>query len=133
MRILIVEDDEFSNLALMQLLEADHEVFATREAESADLMLQNQQFDLILLDIGLPGMDGLTLSEHVRGETINRATPIVAVSGMEGDEVVSRAMESGFNAFIKKPYSLRALREVLTLYSGMNGLRHLDPSFRIFQ
>jgi two-component system, sensor histidine kinase len=131
-RILIVEDDEFSNLALMHLLESEHEVFATREAESADLVLRNQQFDLILLDIGLPGMDGIALSEHVRHQTINRETPIVAVSGLEGEEVVQRAQTSGFNAFIKKPYTVEALREVLDLYGG-TPTPPGSLQFRIFQ
>lgn len=133
MRILIVEDDEFSNLALMQVLEPDHEVFATREAESANLMLHNQRFDLILLDIGLPGMDGIALSEHVRGETINCGTPIVAVSGMEGEDVVTRAMHSGFNAFIRKPYTVSVLREVLAMFSSVNTDRIGSSGFRTFQ
>lgn len=131
MRILVVEDDEFSKMALMQVLEREHEVFATREAESADLMLRNQQFDLILLDIGLPGMDGIELSKIVRCASVNRDTPIVAVSGLEGEEIVRRARDSGFNAFIRKPYTLRSLREVVDAYTKSAVERQLD--FAIYQ
>lgn len=132
MRILVVEDDETSNMALMKALEPEHEVFATREAESADLVLQNQRFDLILMDIGLPGMDGITLTELMRQESANRETPVVAVSGMEGEEVITKARDSGFNAFVKKPYSVRSLREIVQAY-GSEPPATARLNFRVFQ
>lgn len=128
MRILVVEDDELSNMALMQALEPDHEVFATHEAESADLVVQNQQFDLILLDINLPGMDGIRFSEIVRCDRYNKNTPIVAVSGMDTADVLDKVRDHGFRAFIKKPYSLKALREAIELYGS--GTQQSD--FRVF-
>jgi CheY-like chemotaxis protein len=128
LKILVVEDDEISNMAMMQALEREHEVFATREAESADLVLQNQKFDLILLDINLPGMDGIRLSEVVRSDSVNRDTPIVAVSGMDSEDVLKRVRDHGFRAFIKKPYSLQTLREAIQVY-GVGNMA--APEFRI--
>lgn len=132
MRILVVEDDELSNIALMQVLEGEHEVFATREAESAEFVLQNQRFDLILLDINLPGMDGIKLSQLVRSESLNRDTPIVAVSGLEGEEVLQQAQTSGFNAFIRKPYTVRSLREAVQTY-GRDNWKNEPQQFRVFE
>ena len=133
MRILVVEDDEISNMMLMQVLEREHEVFATREAESADFMLRNQNFDLVLLDIALPGMNGLELAQSLKKRDPKYSTPIVAVSGLDGEEIVERAQRSGFSAFIRKPYTLTSLKDVLSTYCAATPVLSPIDSFRVYQ
>lgn len=133
LRILVVEDDEISNMMLMHVLEREHEVFATREAESADFMLRNQSFDLVLLDIALPGMNGLELAESLKQRDPKCSTPIVAVSGLDGEEIVDRAHKSGFSAFIRKPYTLNSLKDVLSTYSAAPAVLHSTEGFRVYQ
>jgi CheY-like chemotaxis protein len=107
-RILVV-DDNATNLKLAsEVLEMEgHEVLRAVDAEDALHVLRNQLPDLILMDIALPGMDGLELTRRLKADARFRTVPIVALSAfaMKGDE--EKALASGCDGYITKPINTR--------------------------
>jgi CheY-like chemotaxis protein len=108
---LLIVDDHPLNLKLVRvLLEAEgHDVTIAVDAPSALRALESLHPDLILLDIQLPGVDGLELAQQLKGTPATSAIPIIAVTAyaMKGDEEKVRA--AGCNAYVSKPIDTRAL------------------------
>ncbi len=111
-RILIV-DDNATNLKLASdLLEwAGYAIAKAGDAEQALEAIRQTRPDLILMDIGLPGMDGLTLTRKLKADPATREIRIAALTAfaMKGDE--RKALEAGCDAYIAKPIDTRALPE----------------------
>lgn len=101
-RILVVEDDADINLLLKHLLEgAGYAVTSAFSGSEARLVLAQEPFDLILLDLMLPGMDGEQLISAVRGD---RATPIIVISAKPGTAARVTALRLGADDFVPKPF-----------------------------
>jgi two-component system, cell cycle response regulator DivK len=100
-RLLIVEDSEINRDLLVQLFEDDYDLDLADDGRSAIRLAIEKRPDLILLDIGLPGLSGLEAVRtlRARGDDV----PIVAVSSsvMPGDR--ERALEAGCDDFVPKP------------------------------
>lgn len=106
--ILIVEDNRRSMLLIRDLLEI-HE-FRTLEAfdgEEGIARAKAERPDLILMDLQLPGMDGLTATRLLRQDPVTAGIPVVALTAhaMKGDR--ERALEAGCNGYIAKPIDTR--------------------------
>jgi len=115
LRILVVEDDPES-LQMMGVLLGiwGHETTLTEAGPAALAAVGAAMPDVILLDLGLPGMDGFEVARSVRrlpggGESV----PIVAVTAFRGEEHQRQAREAGFNRYLMKPVDLDSLRQVL--------------------
>lgn len=110
-RILIVDDNALNRKLAGDLLEIEgHEVWYCEDAEQALQRLAGPELpDLVLMDISLPGMDGLTLTRRLRSEPRMANMPIVAVTAyaMKGDE--QKALDAGCNGYITKPIDTRRL------------------------
>lgn len=107
-RILIVDDNPINLKLASDVLEAaGFEIVKAVDAEQAQRILSDLVPDLILMDIALPGMDGLTLSGKLKADLRLRAVPIVALtaSAMKGDD--RRAIDSGCDGYISKPINTR--------------------------
>jgi two-component system, cell cycle response regulator DivK len=102
--ILIVEDNA-DNLTLTAFLleSAGYTVLSAMDAEGALTMARNGRPNLILMDIHLPGMDGLEATALLKGEDATRAIPVIALTAMamKGDEERIRA--AGCDGYIAKP------------------------------
>jgi len=109
-RILVVDDNP-TNLKLVSDLLAfeGHEILSAMDAEEAQMVLTGAMPDLILMDIALPGMDGLTLTRHLKAGAGTRHIRIVALTAfaMKGDE--QKALDAGCDGYITKPIDTRAL------------------------
>jgi CheY-like chemotaxis protein len=109
-RVLVV-DDNLTNLKLVEyLLQArGYEVISAFDAESALSAVRAQRPSLVLLDLQLPGMDGLELTRQLKADPETEHIPIVAVtaSAMNGDE--ERALSAGCSGYVAKPIDTRAL------------------------
>lgn len=108
--ILVVEDQEDNRRILRDLLQ--NAGFAIMEATSGlegVAMAASHRPDLILMDIQLPGIDGYEATRRLRANSEFDKTPIIAVTSfaLSGDDV--KAFKVGFNAYVTKPYSPRAL------------------------
>jgi CheY-like chemotaxis protein len=118
-RILIVDDNP-TNLKLASdvLVSDGFSVETAQDAEEAQLILAQRVPDLILMDIALPGMDGLTLTRRLKAEARYRDVPIVALtaSAMRGDE--EKALAAGCAGYITKPIDTRAFGRQVRAFLG---------------
>lgn len=129
---ILVVDDNIDNLTLTQiLLEGEgFEVRLAEDAETALQALQNYRPRLILMDIQLPGMDGLELTRRLRQDAALRDVIIVALSAyaMKGDEDSARA--AGCDGYITKPIDTRTFAGTVRGYLQRRhpGLATCDPA-----
>jgi CheY-like chemotaxis protein len=109
-RILVV-DDHPTNLKLVRsVLEAGgFAVAAAADADEALHIIARGPPDLILMDIGLPGMDGLALTRRLKTQELTRGIVIIALTAfaMKGDD--QRTLEAGCDGYISKPINTRTL------------------------
>src|SRR4026209_51287 len=104
--ILTVEDDPRIRALLERLLgEAGYCVFGVGCGRDAMQMLEHVTPDLILLDITLPGMDGFEVCQRIRDTHDHRLTPIIMVTAMSDTNSVVRALETGADEFLPKPFA----------------------------
>ena len=109
-KILVIEDNDRNRKLVKILLEAkNYEVIEAKTGEEALAYLHDDKPDLILLDIQLPNMDGLTLTRMLRSNQETKDIPIVAVTAyaMKGDK--ERVLEAGCDAYVSKPIDTREL------------------------
>ena len=106
---ILVVDDNPTNLKLVSdvLAFEGHDILKAVDAEEAQLVLADTLPDLILMDIALPGMDGLTLTRKLKAEKRTRNIRIVALTAfaMKGDD--QKALGAGCDGYIPKPIDTR--------------------------
>jgi len=111
-RILVVDDNP-TNLKLAgDVLEwSGYEVARAVDAEQALTIIEQTPLDLILMDIGLPGMDGIELTRKLKAHEATKGIRIVALTAfaMKGDE--QKVLEAGCDGYIAKPIDTRVLAE----------------------
>jgi two-component system cell cycle response regulator DivK len=109
-RILVVEDHEDNRRILRDLLRATgFELTEAHDGEAGVERASAEQFDLILMDIQLPGIDGYEVARRVRAGSTNTTTPIIAVTSyaLTGDE--DKARSAGCTDYVSKPFRPREL------------------------
>ena len=110
MRILVVDDNAINlKLACDVLSCSGYEVKGAGDAEKALEEIEQSMPVLILMDIGLPGMDGLTLTRKLKAGEATKQIRVVAMTAfaMKGDE--QKVLEAGCDGYISKPINTRAL------------------------
>lgn len=107
-KVLIVEDNPANmTLATFLLQSAGHSVLGARDAETGLTLAREEQPDLILMDIQLPGMDGIEATALLKRDDATRDIPVIALTAlaMKGDEERIRA--AGCDGYIAKPLAYR--------------------------
>ena len=107
-KVLVVEDNPANlTLATFLLQSAGHVVLAARDAENGLALARVEQPDLILMDIQLPGMDGLEATAMLKSDPSTRAIPVIALTAlaMKGDE--QRILAAGCDGYIAKPLAYK--------------------------
>jgi two-component system cell cycle response regulator DivK len=120
--ILIVEDNEKNLKLVRDLLQAKG--YATVEAGTAEKGLElarERAPALILMDIQLPGMNGIEALKALRAEAATAATPVIAITASVMKESVREVMAAGFNALIEKPIDVRAFLDKVRGILGEGG------------
>ena len=113
-RVLIVEDDADALESLRLQMELwGNEVTAARSADEALAVAANAQPQIVLCDIGLPGMDGLRLVRALREKLAGSQVVFAAVTGYAGSGDQERALQAGFDAFLVKPLEPESLARLL--------------------
>jgi two-component system cell cycle response regulator DivK len=113
-RVLIVEDNAANmTFAVFLLKSAGHEVLTALDAEAGLALARAEHPDLILMDIQLPGMDGLEATALLKLDDATRTIPVVALTAlaMKGDEERIRA--AGCDGYIAKPIAYKAFLEAI--------------------
>lgn len=137
MRILLVEDDKMIAEAVSNGLKtARYAVDWVNNGNTAEQALNSQQYDLVLLDLGLSGQDGLQVLKHLRQEKNN--TPVLIVTARDDLDSRLAGLDGGADDYIIKPFDLSELlariRAVLRRQSGQstpllsNGTITLNPT-----
>ena len=124
--ILLVEDDERTRRAIAANLEAhDYGVRAAADGEEALVLWELRRPDLILLDLGLPGMDGLGVLRRVRRDA---TTPIIVLSarGEERDKV--EALDAGADDYLAKPFGMAEMHARVRAAMRHTMVSEVDPS-----
>ncbi len=118
LRILLAEDDRVSSLAVArQLQRAGHEVNAVEDGLAALETLRERRFDLVLMDIQMPVMDGVEAVRLLRTEPEYRANagiPVIAMTAYAMSEDRERFLESGMDDYVSKPVSVEALQAAIS-------------------
>ncbi len=121
--ILVVEDDKHSLLYISKVLEnRGYEVTSTANGEEALKESSSKEFEAILLDIQLPDINGIQVSDTIRRnpDSPNQKTPIIAVTAHATPADRERYATAGFDGFIPKPFEIDALTEELTKHIKTN-------------
>ncbi|HEV7279614.1 MAG TPA: PAS domain S-box protein [Pirellulaceae bacterium] len=115
-RVLVVDDNVPAAKMLGRLLEklGKHEVFLAYDGPSALEMAEQRQPDIVLLDIGLPNMDGYEVARRLRQRSEHERTLVVALTGYGTDEDRRRSLHAGCDDHLVKPPGVDQLRYVLT-------------------
>ena len=118
-RIVVIEDNPANmKLATFLLNSAGHEVLQATDAESGLALIRTEMPVLVLMDIQLPGMDGLTATRQLKADPLIAHIPVIALTSyaMKGDEETMRA--AGCDSYLPKPIHHR---ELLALVDKMLG------------
>jgi two-component system response regulator MprA len=135
-RILVVEDDERLVATLERVLGAEgHDVEAAPDGSEALRRAQKRQFDLVVLDVMLPGLDGIAVCRRLRSMG---STPILLLTALGGTEERVRGLDSGADDYLVKPFAyeelLARVRALLRRVAPADHLRfgdlRLEPASR---
>lgn len=110
-RLLLVEDDEDLRPALVRNVSRDFDITAVGDGASAADLLMRESFDVVLSDIGLPGMSGVDLLRLVR--TYDLDVPVVLMTGQPSVETATAAVDLGALTYIAKPFDQKELNHAL--------------------
>ena len=113
--ILIIEDDETQRLSLKRILEAEGytALIAADSAELTAVLDEEKDIHLILMDIGLPWINGFELAEMMKQHPDLKKLPLVFLSAQAEPEDYDKAREVGAADYIKKPFDIEKLKSVV--------------------
>jgi CheY-like chemotaxis protein len=116
-RILVVDDDpRLLHIVAMYLGIEGYEVSMAANGEDALTEIDKNRPDLVILDIMMPGMDGIEACQRIRGNPDTADLPVVVFSALSGDQDVERARLAGANHLITKPFNLVGLGSVVKTF-----------------
>lgn len=108
MKILLLEDDILLNEAITQYLSsAGHSISSVRDGDVCLKILEREAFDLLVFDINVPNIDGLTILATLHEQ--KKMIPVIFISTLIDIEDISRAFELGCFDYLKKPFHLKEL------------------------
>lgn len=130
-KVLVVDDNEFNRQVMCTLLkptliQAD-DVDSGQEALE---MLEIRKYDLIFMDIMMPGMDGLETLRNIKATGVAEGTPVIALTADALTGTRERLLDAGFSEYLAKPVSMKQLGDLLVKYLGDKVRLIRDPSFK---
>ncbi len=119
--ILVIEDDESMQSAMKRIFEHDgYIVKVASDGSELSKVLDDAAPDLILMDVGLPWVNGFELAQMLKDHKDLRKIPLVFVSGKSSDEDFKRAFDLGANDYIKKPFEVDKLKKTVETLLELN-------------
>jgi two-component system, cell cycle response regulator len=131
-RILVVDDNPTNLKLVSDVLECEgYDILKAVDAEEAQRVIEQHRPELVLIDIALPGMDGLTLTRKLKAAEKTKDLVIVALTAfaMKGDE--QKARDAGCNGYITKPIDTRALPGLVAGYLPRLEPKATQPTLKI--
>lgn len=118
MNILIIEDDNITLDALhYSIKNLGHSVYRARNGKEAIDIMKSQKLDLLISDIMMPGISGLSLIRVIRS-VHGCNVPIILISSLNNKPLLDAAFEEGANDFLAKPFSAEHLADKLRQYAS---------------
>lgn len=106
-RLLVVDDNEVNRILLERMFQSDgYDTDTAEDGEQAIEKLRAASFDLVLMDIMMPIMDGLAALEYIRNHRDTAALPVILISAMSDTTDIVRGLEMGANDYITKPIDM---------------------------
>lgn len=129
LRILAVEDNELNRMVLQVILKKCEVIveIAHNGQEAIDL-IREKAFDIVLMDVQMPILDGLEATKYIR-EELKLDTPIIGLSANAMREEVEICKQAGMNDYLVKPYSERALVEVMRKWGSSEKIENTESEF----
>ncbi|HEV2611354.1 MAG TPA: response regulator transcription factor [Noviherbaspirillum sp.] len=129
MRVLLVEDDAMIGESVRTSLRHDgYTVDWVRNGQLADTALMNEHFDIVLLDLGLPGKDGLQVLRQLRARKKN--TPVIVITARDDVEDRIKGLDAGADDYMVKPFDLDELSA--RIRSGLRrSAGHAEPEMEV--
>ena len=112
LNVLVVEDNKINQLVTKKIIEKFNSLcFIAEDGFQAIELLKTQTFDIILMDINMPGIDGFETSKRIRESGIK--TPIIALTAYSKSEIIDKATASGIDDILIKPFEPMKLCEIV--------------------
>jgi DNA-binding response OmpR family regulator len=139
-RVLVVDDDRVNRMLLTRSLEREgHRVRCAEDGLGALEVLRRDPCDVVLLDIVMPELDGVSVLERIKSDPALQDVPVIMISGVDETESVLRCIELGAEDYLPKPFDPVLLRARIS--AGLTKkrlhelererLQHLQPSARV--
>ena len=125
--VLVVDDDPVNRMLLSRSLERDgHRVTTAEDGQEAWEILQRDPFDVVLLDVVMPELDGCEVLERIENDPSLCDVPVIMVSALDELETVVRCIELGAQDYLPKPFNPVLLRARITAGLAKKRLRELE-------
>lgn len=121
-KVLLVEDNHMNKILVREILTLNgYEIIDANSGTEALKMLSMDRPDIILMDIHLPEMDGITATRIIKADEKNRSIPVLALtaSAMRGEE--DKILSKGFDGYVAKPIEVKKLLEAISSSLKMSG------------
>ena len=128
--LLVVDDEPFNHTLIKRLLDAEgytNVSFAENGRQALDMMLENE-FDIVLLDIEMPELDGFEVLGSIKADLNHRHIPVIMISGVEDSESIAKCIELGAEDYLAKPFNATILRARLGACVEKKRLRDQEKS-----
>ncbi len=112
--ILVIEDDETMRNALKRIFESDgFQVRSAADGTQLSVVLDDNPIDLIILDVGLPWINGLELAKLLKENEDLKFIPLIFVSGKASEFDIKRGFDAGADDYITKPFEVEAIKKTV--------------------
>ena len=119
--VLVIEDDETMRAALKRILESEGlDVRTAADGTQLGEAIGDKPIDLIILDVGLPWINGLELAKLLREHDSLKDIPLVFISGKTSEFDVKRGFEAGADDYIKKPFEIEKVKKTIRTLLKLN-------------
>lgn len=119
--LLIIEDDETIRAALKRVFENDgYRVLAAADGTQLSTVLDDAPVDLIMLDVGLPWINGYELAEMMKASEDLKSIPLIFLSARTSDADVKRGFDVGADDYIKKPFDIEKVKRTVNTLIQLN-------------
>ena len=125
--VLVAEDDaDIQELIVWRMRQDGHDIQVTDNGRTALAMARTGDVDVALLDVRIPGMDGLNVCRHLRSDPRTLHLPVVLITAGAAPSDIAAGAACGANDYIIKPFAMRNLSQRITavLTHRMAGIRH---------
>lgn len=119
--ILVIEDDETMRVALKRIFESEgYKALTAADGTQLSIVLDDSPIDLIVLDVGLPWINGFELAQLLKEHEDLKTIPLIFVSGKTSELDVRRAFDLGANDYIKKPFDIDQIKKTVKTLLKLN-------------